>query len=90
MSTENTSAKISAHLEAEAALRPAMAAMRLVGLLQGAEQSGLLALLRTPALTAELAAATGIAEERVIDICRALDAHAVVIQTEGRYHLADP
>jgi len=67
-----------------------MAAMQLFGLLQGAQQSGLLALLRTPALTAELAAATGIAEERVIDICRALDAHAVVIQTEGRYHLADP
>jgi SAM-dependent methyltransferase len=76
--------------EARSILDPLLSAAQLLGLLQGAHRSGLLAAARTPASPAQLAAVTGIAESRVVDICRALDAHAVLIQTEGQYHLAGP
>jgi predicted O-methyltransferase YrrM len=79
-----------AYSEARSVLDPLLSATQLLGLLLGAHHSGLLAAARTPSSSAQLAAVTGIDESRVIDICRAFDAHGVLIQTEGRYRLADP
>lgn len=71
-------------------LDPVLAAAQLLALLQGAEQCGLLAAARTPATPAQLSAVTGIAEPRMADLCRALDAHEVLVKTDGSYQLAPP
>lgn len=78
------------YFEAPSIFAPLLAAAQLLGLLQGAQRSGLLAAVRTHASPAQIAAVTAIAESRVIDICRALDAHEILIESEGRYRLADP
>lgn len=78
------------YVEARSVLDPLLSAVQLLGLLQGVHRSGLLAAARTPTSAAQLAAVTGIAESRVVNICRALEAHEVLIQTDGQYHLADP
>jgi hypothetical protein len=63
------------YAEARSVLDPLLSAAQLLSLLQGAFRSGLLAAARTPASAAQLAAATGIAESRVVNLCRALEAH---------------
>ena len=79
-----------AYAEARAILDPLLSAAQLLGVLQGAHRSGLLAAARTPAAAAQLAAVTGIEESRVANICRALAACDVLIQADGHYRLADP
>jgi SAM-dependent methyltransferase len=91
MSEENASPNVlQTYSEARSILDPLLSAAQLLGLLQGAHRSGLLAAARSPVSPAQLAAVTGIAESRVVDICRALDAHEVLIQTDGQYQLAGP
>ena len=71
------------YFEARSIFDPLLSAAQLLGLLQGAQRSGLLAAVRTPASPAQIAAVTGIDESRVLDICRALDAHEILIESEG-------
>ncbi|MEZ4732923.1 MAG: hypothetical protein R3E79_37970 [Caldilineaceae bacterium] len=71
------------YAEARSVLDPLLSAAQLLGLLQGTLRSGLLAAARTPASAAQLAAVTGIAECRVVSLCRALEAHKVLIQALG-------
>lgn len=78
------------YAEARSVLDPLLSAAQLLGLLQGTLRSGLLAAARTPASVAQLAAVTGIAESQVVNLCRALEAHEVLIQRAGHYRLADP
>ncbi|MEZ4862708.1 MAG: class I SAM-dependent methyltransferase [Caldilineaceae bacterium] len=78
------------YAEARSVLDPLLSAAQLLGLLQGTSRSGLLAAARTPASAAQLAAVTGIAESQVVNLCHALEAHAVLIQNAGHYRLADP
>ena len=90
MTEENASPNaLQTYFEARPILDPLLSAAQLLGLLQGAHRSGLLAAARTPSSPAQLAAVTGIAESRVVDICRALDAHEVLVQADGQYQLAD-
>lgn len=91
MTDDNASPNVlQTYSEARSILEPLLSAAQLLGLLQGAHRSGLLAAARTPASPAQLAAVTGIDESRVVDICRALDAHEVLVRVDGQYHLADP
>ncbi len=91
MTEENASPNaLQTYFEASPILAPLLSAAQLLGLLQGAHRSGLLAAARSPASPAQLAAASGMAESRVVDICRALDAHEVLIQADGQYQLAAP
>lgn len=78
------------YAEARSVLDPLLSAAQLLSLLQGALRSGLLAAARPPASAAQLAAVTGIAESQVVNLCRALEAHEVLIQRAGHYRLADP
>jgi SAM-dependent methyltransferase len=78
------------YAEARSVLDPLLSAAQLLSLLQGTFRSGLLAATRTPASATQLAALTGIAESRVVNLCRALEAHEVLIQSAGQYRLADP
>ncbi len=91
MTEDNASSNVlPTYAEARSTLDPLLSAVQLLSLLQGAHRSGLLAAARTPASAAQLAAATGIEESRMVNICRALEAHEVLLQTAEQYHLADP
>lgn len=73
----------------DAALTPLLGAQGFLALLQGAEEIGLLDVLREPVTDAELATATGLTERRVRTVRQALLLHGVV-EPDGSGHRLTP
>ncbi len=77
------------YIAASGPLKSWITGARALALLTGAADSGVLNLLREPSNPAEVAAATGMTPQSVVDLCLALEAHGIV-RREGEYYQLTP
>jgi cyclopropane fatty-acyl-phospholipid synthase-like methyltransferase len=80
---------LQSYFEARSLLEPLLLGTQLLGLLQGAYDSGILGAARTPVTVEQIASKTGVETQRVSDICHALDAHDVFVKENNLYRLDD-
>jgi len=81
--------QVQTFFQANAVLSPLLSGVQVLGLIQGAYASGILAVAEKPCTPTQIAAAVGLEENRVVNICHALDAHGIFIEEDGHYRLAD-
>lgn len=79
---------LAAYAAAAEVIAPLTAGAERLGLVRGALQRGVLALAQAPHTPVELAAKLKLELERTVNLCRALDAHGVLVRTGEYYILA--